>query len=144
MGLSAGDLETSLKTLADREERLPLNRRLEAKNLSLLHLDFATMLHIAESRKDEASEKPFDEIDANVLGAYFKAPLEIEYGYEKTPEHFLVSVAANVEEAFSSAYLERLAEIEPEAGGALFLTGTGRPLFALGSKWSFKSSDLAI
>lgn len=144
MGLSAGDLEASLKALADREERLPLNRRLEAKNLSLLHLDFATMLHIAESRKDEASEKPFDEIDANVLGAYFKAPLEIEYGYEKTPEHFLVSVAANVEEAFSSAYLERLAEIEPEAGGALFLTGTGRPLFALGSKWSFKSSDLAV
>lgn len=144
MGLSAGDLEASLKALADREERLPLNRRLEAKNLSLLHLDFATMLHIAESRKDEASEKPFDEIDANVLGAYFKAPLEIEYGYEKTPEHFLVSVATNVEEAFSSAYLERLAEIEPEAGGALFLTGTGRPLFALGSKWSFKSSDLAV
>lgn len=144
MGLSAGDLEASLKALADREERLPLNRRLEARNLSLLHLDFATMLHIAESRKDEASEKPFDEIDANVLGAYFKAPLEIEYGYEKTPEHFLVSVAANVEEAFSSAYLERLAEIEPEAGGALFLTGTGRPLFALGSKWSFKSSDLAV
>ena len=146
MGLSAGDLEASLKALADREERLPLNRRLEAKNLSLLHLDFATMLHIAESQrsKDEASEKPFDEIDANALGAYFKAPLEIEYGYEKTPEHFLVSVAANAEEALSSAYLERLAEIKPEAGGALFLTGAGRPLFALGSKWSFKGSDLAV
>lgn len=146
MGLSAGDLEASLKALADREERLPLNRRLEAKNLSLLHLDFATILHIAESQrsKDEASEKPFDEIDANALGACFKAPLEIEYGYEKTPDHFLVSVAANVEEAFSSAYLERLAEIKPEAGGALFLTGAGRPLFALGSKWSFKGSDLAV
>lgn len=146
MGLSAGDLEASLKALADREERLPLNRRLEAKNLSLLHLDFATMLHIAESQrsKDEASEKPLDEIDTNALGAYFKAPLEIEYGYEKTPEHFLVSVAANAEEALSSAYLERLAEIKPEAGGALFLTGAGRPLFALGSKWSFKGSDLAV
>ena len=79
-----------------------------------------------------------------MLGAYFKAPLEIEYGYEKTPDHFLVSVTANVEEAFSRAYLERLAEIKPEAGGALFLTGAGRPLFALGSKWSFKSSDLAV
>ena len=53
-------------------------------------------------------------------------------------------MGVNLEEALSDAYLKRFAKMEPVPGGELFLTGGGRPLFALSSKLSFKGSDLDV
>ena len=147
VGLSPNDLEASLKALVDPKERLSVKRRHEARNFSLLHLDFPTLIKVAKDQKgrekaDKKDGKKIDEIDFDVLGAYFKAPLEIEYGIDKEPGGVLFSMGVNIEEALSDNYLKRFAKMEPVPGGELFLTGGGRPLFALSSKLSVKGSDL--
>ena len=149
VGLSPNDLEASLKALVDPKERLSVKRRHEARNFSLLHLDFPTLIKVAKDQKgrekaDKKDGKKIDEIDFDVLGAYFKAPLEIEYGIDREPGSLLFSMGVNLEEALSDAYLKRFAKMEPVPGGELFLTGGGRPLFALSSKLSVKGSDLDV
>ena len=149
IGLSPADLEASLKALADPKERLSVKRRHESRNFSLLHLDFPTMLKVAKEQKakekaDGEGGKKIDEVDLDALKAYFKAPLEIEYGIDMEPGSLLFSMGVNLEEALNDAYLKRFAKMEPVPGGELFLTGGGRPLFALSSKLSFKGSDLDV
>ncbi len=149
VGLSPVDLEASLKALADPKERLSVKRRHEARNFSLMHLDFPTLIKMAKEQKakgkaDKKGGKKIDEIDLDTLEAYFKAPLEIEYGIDKDPGSVLFSMGVNIKEALDSAYLERFAKMEPVPGGEIFLTGSGRPLFALSSKLSFKGSELDI
>ena len=149
IGLSPADLEASLKALADPKERLSVKRRHKARNFSLMHLDFPTMLKVAKEQKakekaDGEGGKKIDEVDLDALKAYFKAPLEIEYGIDREPGSLLFSMGVNLEEALSDAYLKRFAKMEPVPGGELFLTGGGRPLFALSSKLSFKGSDLDV
>ncbi len=149
VGLSSADLEASIKALAAPTERLAVKRRHEARSFSMLHLDFPTLLKIAKEQEakeksGEKEEKKLDDVDLNALRDYFKAPLEIEYGFERKPDSFLVSMAANVEEALNSVYLKRLSQLKPVPGGELFLTGAGRPLFALSSKVSFKGADLEV
>ena len=97
-----------------------------------------------EKNSDGEGGKEIDEIDLNVLKAYFKAPLEIEYGIDRKPGSVLFSTGGNIKEALNSAYLERFVKIKPVPGGELFLTGRGRPLFALSSKIAFKGADLDL
>ena len=122
VGLSPADLEASLKALADPKERLSVKRRHEARNFSLMHLDFPTLIKMAKEQKakekaDGEGGKKIDEVDLDALKAYFKAPLEIEYGIDREPGSLLFSMGVNIEEALNSAYLERFAKMEPVPGG---------------------------
>lgn len=146
IGLSPSDLESSVQALASPEVRLSVKRRHDTKSFSLLHLDFPALIRIAKAQEDQkkADEKKLDDIDLDALKKYFKAPLEIEYGFERKPDSFLVSVGANIEEALASSYLERLLQMKPVQGGGLFLAGAGRPLLALSTQLAFKGSDLDI
>lgn len=149
IGLSPADLEASLEALAASKERLAVKLRHESKNFSLLHMDFPTLLKIAKEqeakeKQDGEGKKKFDEVDMDALKKYFKAPLEVEYGFERKPDRFLLSMAVNLEESLSGAFLERIQRMEAVPGGELFLAGAGRPLLALGSKISFKGSDIEI
>ena len=55
--LSPADLEASLKALADPKERLSVKRRHKARNFSLMHLDFPTMLKVAKEQKADRDRK---------------------------------------------------------------------------------------
>ena len=149
IGLSPADLESSLKALAASEERLAVKLRHESKNFSLLHMDFPTLFKIAKEqeakeKQDGEGRKKFDEIDMDALKKFFRAPLEVEYGFERKPDRFLISMAANLEEAMDGTFLERIRKMKAVPGGDLFLAGAGRPLLALSSKMSFKGSDIEV
>lgn len=146
IGLSAQNLEASLKALEGTGDPLSVKPRHEGKDFARLHIDFSTLVKIAMEQKarEGAKDKKLDDLDPDVLKKYFKAPLEIEYNFDKKPDRFLVSFWANVEEALSDAYVDRLRRLAPVPGGDVFLTGAGRPLFALSSKLSIKGSDFEI
>lgn len=135
--LSSKDLQDSLSALEDAKSRLVLDRRFDSPNYYYLHVDMGMLLALAplENQKELAKD-----VDLKALQTMFKAPLELEVGFESKPGSMLVSCAVNVLEAFAGA--DRFRAMKPVPGGGIFLAGDGRALLGLAGALSFDSGDL--
>ncbi|MCL2010840.1 MAG: hypothetical protein FWG71_09915, partial [Synergistaceae bacterium] len=122
---SPAELEASIGALEKQENRLALKRRFDSPNYWRMHLNALTAAAIV-------GEDGYDEL----LKA-FKAPLEIEIGFESKPGSYLLSSAVNILEALADA--SGLVDKEPESGGGLFMAGGGKLLLALSSRLAFSA-----
>ncbi|MBQ7196702.1 MAG: hypothetical protein IJS40_04765 [Synergistaceae bacterium] len=136
-GLSANDIKESLNALEFSDSRLfeaQLNRRFAAKDFAWLHLDFETL-----AKLDDDNELSVDQVLE-----FVRKPLDIEYGFERTPGKFLISLATNIREALTSSALRQFGldkEIDSVKGGHIDINSLGAksPLLAFGGKPNINS-----
>ncbi len=135
VGMSADDIKASLNALENEDARLfsKLQRKFAPKDFAWIHLDPKAV--------DDLDEE--DAIDPKEVAKYVKAPLNIEYGFMRVPNKFLMSVATNLSEAMSEEYLEKLKlarETKPVKGGHINLenSGANAPLLALGNMFNIE------
>lgn len=128
-GMSADDIKSSLNALENEEARLfsKLQRKFAHKDFAWIHLD--------PKGVDDLDDE--DVIDPEDIAKYFVAPLNIEYGFMRVPDKFLMSVAANITEAMSKEYIDKILakDIKPVKGGHMNLDNFGgvkSPLLAFG------------
>ena len=126
-GLSADDVKAALNALNDESARLFANkiRRFAPKDFAWLHVDPVTLDNFDED----------DEIDIEEVKKYLEKPLDIELGFMRVPEKFLMSVAYNFKEALSKEYYKKTGMKQDYAnvkGGYINLAGVKAPLLAFG------------
>ena len=139
LGLGPDSLKEGLAALEDEGKRLSLNRRFTVKDFALVHTDFDATgtLALAAAEDDEAraeAEKKLQDIKK-----YFRAPLDVEFGFESFADRFLLSMGTNLKESMNPEYLKDLEKLEAVPGGHIRLLGDGSPLLALGSTLNLKS-----
>ena len=128
-GLSADDIKASLNALENEDARLfsKVQRKFETKDFAWVHLDPKGVDNLDEE----------DVIDPEDIAEYFVAPLNVEYGFTRAPGKFLMSVYANLTEAMSKDYLDKIRakDITSVKGGHMNLDNFGgikSPLLAFG------------
>lgn len=137
MTLSSKDMQDSLNALEDGKNRLVLNRRFNSPDYYYLHVDVGMIAELAAQGNQEELAK---EVDLKALQAMFRAPLDLEVGFDSKPGSLLVSCAVNILEAFTGA--DRFKDMKPIPGGGMFLAGEGRALLGLAGATSFNAADL--
>jgi len=130
---SQAELEASLDALEKKENRLSFKRRFDSPNYLLMYMDTPTVVALAEMFGGE-------DVPASALTKFFKAPLELEYGFEPKQGSFLLSGAVNLLDSLADS--ARYKDMKPVKGANLFLAGGGKLLLAFSSPQAFKSADL--
>ena len=126
-GLSADDVKTGLNALNDESTRLftAKTRRFAPKDFAWIHIDPVTLDTLDED----------DEIDIEEVKKYLEKPLDVELGFMRVPEKFLMSAAYNLKEALSKEYFKKTGMKKDYAnvkGGYINLAGVKAPLIAFG------------
>ena len=132
LSLSMDDLKAGITALESGKDRLALKRRFDAKDFALLHADPSALEALSKAQTDENG--PSEE-DYKLLREVLRTPLEVELGFERFPERFLLSTGWNFEEAMAenyAAYFKKMMAAPRVPGGHITLLGEGSPIFALG------------
>ena len=132
-------LKESLAALEDKGKRLSFNRHFETKDFALVHTDFEAAGTLALATAKDDKDRADIEEKFKSLKNYFRAPLDVEFGFESFADRFLLSMGTNLKESMNPEYLKDLEKIEAVPGGHIRLLGEGSPLLALGSSLNLKS-----
>ena len=132
-GLSVDDVKNSLAALEDEDLRLFSKkvRRFAPRDFAWIHADIKTLKSLDAD----------DALDVEEISKYLKKPMDIEIGFMRVPEKFLLSLAYNFKEAFSKEFFDKSGlkqDYETVKGGNLNLRGAKSPLLALGGTLNIK------
>lgn len=136
LGLSENDVKASVKALEDEKARLFANspRAFKTQDFALMHFDVKTL----EAIDDDGELK-----DAK-LGEYFSRPVNIELGFEKSAEKFIISSHVNILEALTKKYAEKVKKVKPVKGGYIDIRNAGGasvPILAMGGHYDLSGAD---
>lgn len=132
LGSSPLEINAVIHALDDPDARLfgHVSRKFAVDDFALLHVDHETALEFDNS----------NELDDLNISEIFAKPLNIEFGFKRDPEKFLLSIGFNFREALSPVYASKILR-DPEkfravTGGNINLENSGgnaSPLAALGT-----------
>jgi hypothetical protein len=120
VALSAEELFASVAAAENGKNRLELNRKFESPDFMKFNMDVPFATSAAGIEENEGG-----------LTSQFKAPLQIEAGFELKPDSFGVSLWGNITEALAET--EYWKNLSPTVGSNLFAVGGGSPFLELAS-----------
>ena len=138
---SPAELDAALDAVADAKKRLTLKRRFKSPDYYLTHIDMSLFPELEKRFGDRPDASP--NIDIKAVLSYFKAPLDVEVGFDAKPGSFLMSAAVNLLEAMP-IFAERFGELSPTPGGNVFFAGGGKLFLALSNPMFFNVEDWKI
>ncbi|MCR5347044.1 MAG: hypothetical protein K6E38_04640 [Fretibacterium sp.] len=139
LSFGADCLKEGLSALEDESKRLSIKRRFPAKDFALFHTDLETAGTISVSMAEDDEARADAEEKLKSLKNYFRAPIDVEMGFESFRDRFLISVGMNLREAMKPDFLKDFENLKPVPGGHISLLGEGSPLAALGSTLNLRS-----
>ncbi|MDR2522235.1 MAG: hypothetical protein LBC93_00810 [Synergistaceae bacterium] len=138
---SPAELDAALDAAADTEKRLTLKRRFKSPDYYLTHIDMSLLPELEKKFGGRPDTSP--EIDMKAVLSYFKAPLDMEAGFDAKPESFLMSAAVNLLEAMP-IFAERFKDLSPTPGGNVFFAGGGKLFLAFSNPMFFDAEDWKV
>ena len=135
LGLSEDNIKSSINAIEHSDLRLfgekaDFERKFNDKDFLFFHVAPKTA-KIIDELDDDDDDKGDDDFN---LEEYMDKPLNIELGFSKIPDKFIMSIATNWKDALKKAYRDKIfannKSTKPVKGGYMNLAGVKAPLLA--------------